>query len=304
MMPHAVLGFSLLCLGDLIEARDHLEQAMACYDHHHHASLTVTHGENPGVTSRVHFAWVLWLLGHPDQARQHLPAAVSLADELAYPATQASTCFFAAYLHMICREPHLAYEQARVVMALSRQWRFPVFLAKALIIQGRACVAQGHVEEGVSRIRQGLASLRDIGINALQPMHLGMLAEALSAAGRPEEGGAVLVQAFEVLERTGERLYEAELHRLQGALLLQCPGADRRQVEAHFRQAIDIARQQQAKSLELRAATSLARLLHSQGKRDEAQQLLGDVYGWFTEGFNTVDLRAAKTLLDELTPHR
>jgi predicted ATPase len=114
----------------------------------------------------------------------------------------------------------------------------------------------------------------------------------------------VLVQAFEVLERTGERLYEAELHRLQGALLLQCPGADRRQVEAHFRQAIDIARQQQAKSLELRAATGLARLLHSQGKRDEAQQLLGDVYGWFTEGFNTVDLRAAKTLLDKLTPHR
>jgi len=125
---------------------------MARYDHHQHASLTVTHGEKPGVGGRAWLAWALWLLGYPDQARQHLQAAMSLAEELAYPVTQASTAFFAASLYMIRRESPLADEQAEAASALSRQWRLPVFLALSLIIQGWPCVAQGRAEEGVSRI--------------------------------------------------------------------------------------------------------------------------------------------------------
>ena len=300
-VPHAALGFSLLCLGNLVGARHHLERAMACYDRHQHTSLTVTYGQNPGVGGHTHAAWVQWLLGYPDQAWQHLHTAACLAQELVYPYTQALTFAFTAYLYMLCREPHLAHQQAEAAITLGRKWRFPMFLEMAQVIQGWTCIAQGRAEEGVNCIRQGLASIRAIGIEALQPMNLGMLAEALGAAGRPEEGREVLVQALEVMERTGERFYEAELHRLQGELLLQCPGADIQQAEAHFHQAMGIARQQQAKSLELRAATSLARFWQQQGKRNEARALLGPRYLWFTEGFDTANLRDAKALLDELT---
>ena len=158
----------------------------------------------------------------------------------------------------------------------------------------------GQVKEGIAQLSDGLRALQATGAESARPYFLSLLAEAYGIQGEPEEGLAVLTEALTRVDTTGERWYEPELYRLKGALLLQQDSAKQVEAEDCFQQAITVAQNQQAKSLELRAATSLARLWQGQGKRGEARQVLGDVYGWFTEGFDTADLKDAKALLDEL----
>ena len=186
-------------------------------------------------------------------------------------------------------------------MARSRERGFPQLLAVGMMTRGWAMALQGQGEAGMAQLHQGLAAFRAAGAELDRPRWLTLLVEAYGQVEQTDEGLTVLAEALATAHTTGERRWEAELHRLKGKLLLQQSIPDEAQAETCFHQAIDIARQQQAKSLELRAAMSLARLWQQQGKQAEAYELLVPIYGWFTEGFDTTDLREAKALLDELS---
>jgi predicted ATPase len=205
-------------------------------------------------------------------------------------------------LHQSRREPQAAHERAEALMALATEQRFAQQLAQATIMRGWALAAQGQGAEGTAQMRQGLAAHQATGTERLRPYHLALLAEAYASIGQTAEGLSLLAEALAAVDRTGERGWEAELHRLQGELL-RAQARESQQVqeaEACLHQALDIARHQQAKSWELRAAMSLSRLWQQQGKRAEARELLAPIYGWFTEGFDTADLQEAKVLLEAL----
>ncbi len=193
------------------------------------------------------------------------------------------------------------HEQAEEAMTLTTEQRFALWLAWGTALHGWALVMQRQGEQGIAEMRQGLAASLATGAKVLQPYFLGLLAEAYGEGGHPEEGLPLLAEALTVVDDTELRFYEAELHRLKGVLLLEKVNPDMPQAETCFHQAIAIARSQQAKSWELRAATSLARLWQSQGKRQDACDLLAPVYDWFTEGFDTADLQEAQGLLSELS---
>jgi predicted ATPase len=242
----------------------------------------------------------LWVLGYPDQALERSGAALTLAQELAHPFSLMFALYEAALLHQFRRERPLTLELAERAMRVSTEQAFASWLAGGTILRGWALAQQGQGDEGIAQMRQGLAAYLAMGAELGRPRQLAMLAEAHGRVGQTAEGLAVLAEALTAVHKTGERFYEAELYRLKGELLLALSAANHAEADACFRQALAVARRQQAKSWELRAATSLARLWQQQGKRDEALELLAPVYGWFTEGFDTADLQEAKALLDEV----
>jgi len=183
-------------------------------------------------------------------------------------------------------------------MTLATEQGFPYFLTTGMMMRGWALAAQGQVEEGIVQMQQGLAAWQATGAELSRPGYLALLAEVYGKAGQIEEGLNIVAEALVLMDNTGESVYKAELYRLKGTLTLQSQVEE--EAEACFHKAIDIARQQQAKSLELRAVMSLSRLWQHQGKKQEAHQMLADIYGWFTEGFDTKDLEDAKTLMQEL----
>jgi predicted ATPase len=205
-------------------------------------------------------------------------------------------------LHQSRREQYATYERAEALMALATEQGFAQELARAIIMRGWVLAAQGQGAEGTAQLRQGLAAYQATGSEGQRAYYLALLAEAYGSIGQPAEGLSLLAEALATVDRTGERWWEAELHRLQGELLLAQAGERQRvpEAEACLHQALDVARRQQAKSWELRAAMSLSRLWPQQGKRQEAHDLLAPVYNWFTEGFDTADLTDAKALLEEL----
>jgi predicted ATPase len=206
-----------------------------------------------------------------------------------------------ALVHQCRREAQAVQERAEALIALSTEQRFPYWLPYGTILRGWALTAQGRGAEGIAQMLQGLAAYQATRSKLNRPYFLALLAEAYGKVGQPEEGLTMLVEALALVDSTGERYWEAELHRREGELLLMQQGQKVGEAEECFRQALDIARRQKAKSLELRAAKSLSRLWQQQGKRDEARQMLDEIYGWFTEGFDTADLKEAKVLLAELT---
>ena len=204
-------------------------------------------------------------------------------------------------LHMLRRDVQAIQERAEAVIALSTDQGFPVWLAAGTFAKGWALAALGQSTEGIMQMRQGLAAWRTTGMSVAVPLWLVLLAEAYERAGKAEEGLTILAEALDVVDKNGERFYAAELYRLKGVLLLQQSVELQGKAEESLQQALDIARRQQAKSLELRAAMSLARLWQRQGECTEARELLAPVYGWFTEGFDTADLQEARALLQELS---
>jgi predicted ATPase len=195
----------------------------------------------------------------------------------------------------------LAQDQAEADMALCREQGFAFFLANGTIMHGWALAAQGWRAEGMAKMQQGMATLRAIGVGVLLPRDHTMLAEAYGESGRVEEGLRLLVEALATTHQQGSHLWEPELYRIKGELLLRQGTPDAPEAETCFRQALDSARRQEAKSLELRAAMSLSRLWQRHGKRQQAHDLLAPIYGWFTEGFDTADLQEAKALLEALS---
>jgi len=302
------LGHPLLFMGELGPAKTHLEQAISLYTPQQHHSLARLSGfpGDLGVFCLCFAAHTLCHLGYLDQARAKIREALALARELAHPYSVALALDYAAMLHQFRRERHLVEESAETAIALCTEQGFAYYLAWGTMMQGWALADQGQDAGGIAHMRKGLAAIQATGAALRRPYYLGLLAEANGTAGHVEDGLAMLAEALAVVDRTGERWSEAELYRLKGELLLRskarrhcAPLAE--QADASFRHALEVAGFQQAKSWELRAATSLGRLWQSQGKRKQASDLLAPIYGWFTEGFDTADLKDAKALLDELT---
>jgi len=251
--------------------------------------------------SRAWMSHTLWHLGYLDQALTRSREALALAEAHAHPFSQAIALAYAVMLHQFRREQYTVYEHADTALALCTEQGFAYYLAWVTIIQGWSLAVQGQREAGIEQMRQGLAALQSTDAKRALPYYLALLAEGYGAVGQTDEGLRVLAEAFAAVATTAERRWEAELYRLQGELLLKGAGRKRKAEtpEACFRQALEVARQQQAKSLELRAAMSLSRLWQQQGKRDAARQLLPEVYAWFSEGLDTVDLQEARTLLEQ-----
>jgi class 3 adenylate cyclase/predicted ATPase len=285
-------------LGDQMACREHTEQGRALYHIEAHASHRFVYGgHDPGVCARYHGALATWLLGYPDQALSLSREAIDLAERLRHPMSQIMAHAFASVLHQFRREPQPAQKSAEATIAACIQQEIaPQYLATGRILRGWAVAALGRAEEGAAEAREGLADLQATGMNARRPHYLTLLAEAEVWAGRAEHGLAALAEAGELTERTGERRWEAEIHRLRGELILASNASA--EAEACFRRALGLAVDQHAKALELRAAASLARVLQKQGKSLEAHELLVPVYRWFSEGFDTPDLIEARALLD------
>jgi TOMM system kinase/cyclase fusion protein len=300
LVAHHVLGDTLVWLGEFAGARAHLEQGMVLYHPKQHRAHAFLYGYDSGVHGLSFGAWALWYLGYPDQALRRVHDALRLAQDVSHPFSLGFALAFAAWLHQLRREGHAAHERAAALIALATDQGFPFWDSWGTVLRGWALAEQGQCAEGIAQLRQGIAAWRATGAALQLPYYLALLVEAYGKAGQADEGLRVLAEALAAVHTTGERQHEAELHRLKGALLLAQEGADAQKAERCFRQAMDVACQQQAKSLELRAATSLSRLWQQQGNCAEAHKLLAPIYGWFTEGFNTADLQEAKALLETL----
>jgi len=298
---YQALGLTLVHLGELALARVHLEQGIALYDPQHHHSHTVRFAQDPGVICLGYLSEVLWYLGYPDQALQRSQEALALACELAHPFSLAFAWDFAGALYYFLRDGPAVQERAEAAIALASEQGFILWRVQGKVLRGWGLTEQGWGEEGIAQMCGGLAAWRAIGAELGRPYYLGMLAEAYAKMGRTEAGLRALAEALAGMHKYGEHYCEAELYRLKGELLLAGSVEQHVEVQACFERALNVAHQQQAKSLELRAATSLSRLSQRQGKRTEAHALLADLYGWFTEGFDTADLQEAKALLEELS---
>jgi predicted ATPase len=298
---HWVLGTTLFFLGEIVSALAHLEQGQALRNPHKQRSDRVL--QDPDVGCLVYGARTLYYLGYPDQAITRIYQALSLARHMTHPYSIVWCHIFAALIHRQRREWQAAQEQAETAFAGAREHGFALWRATGTIFVGRWLAEQGQVESGIAQIQQGLVDWQATGANLSVTGHLTFLAEAYAMAGQADAGLRALDDALGQAHDTGI-WHMAELYHLKGELLLNAKCGVRNAEltpEDCFQKALDVARTQQAKSLELRAATSLAHLWQSQGKRQDAYDLLAPVYEWFTEGFDTADLQEAKALLQELS---
>ena len=279
----------------------HANEAIALNDPEAQRRRIQSFGYDGRVIALTGASWALWILGYPDQAVKKMREALGTAQKLAHPYTQTMALYCSAWLHLFRREASAARELAEHAIALSIEHGFPWPRAYAAPVGGWALAEEGRTVEGIEMIRGGLAALEQMGHRLWRPHQQGLLAAAYARAGQFDEALAAIKEALDTVSRTGDQDNVAELHRLKGELALQLalPEAAR-EAERCFHDAIEIARRQHAKSWELRTATSLARLWRSQGKNNQARELLAPVYGWFTEGFDTPDLRDARALLDTL----
>jgi predicted ATPase len=297
LVAHNVWQQPLFHKGDFAAARRHQEQGWALYDKDRYRGLSAVYGEDPGVGCLVYGAATLWHLGYPDQARRMAHAARTLADELSNPFNVAQALYYGAFTHVCLREPERVADWAEALMELCREQGFALLLAGGMILHGWSLAHQGRAAAGIEQMRQGLADWQATGALSHRPYQLALLAEALGQEGQVEEGLIALAEAETLCSTRDECFHTAELHRLRGELLLQ-QGSPSAEAEACFRQALETARDQQAKSWELRAATSLGLLYWRHGRSDEIRPLLADTHGWFTEGFDTPDWQEAKALLE------
>ncbi|MBI3797316.1 MAG: AAA family ATPase [Deltaproteobacteria bacterium] len=303
---HYAVGSTFLLRGELVRARAVLEQSMALYQPQHHALTPLYAGLNPKVLSLDYTALTLWVLGYPEQALTRVYEALHLAQELRHPHSLACALTWTAVLHSERGDGHLIQEHADALVALSSEHGFPSFLGVGTALRGVALLnVQKQWAEGIAQIQQGLVWEGE----TWRTLYLAWLARGYGGVGQVDDGLATIAEALKLVEKNDERLYEAEVWRVKGELLLvqeglrpQAEGLREKTEEAEtcFQKAIEVAQKQQAKSLELRVVMSLARLWRQLGKKEAARQRLAEIYGWFTEGFDTQDLQEAKTLLAEL----
>jgi class 3 adenylate cyclase/predicted ATPase len=294
------LGATLFFLGEYAAAGTHLEQEITLIDPMMLRAWAFRQGESSGVRCLAYAANTLWCLGYPAQAVRRGQEALALAEHLAHPRSLTQAQHYAACVHYRRREAQMVQRQAEALLALATAQRFPLLVGFGTFWQGWALAMQGQGEAGLAQIRQGMAVVGTLRQMNWRSLCLLLLAEATGHVGQVEQGLSLLAEARTVVEVNGQGDLLAEAYRLQGELL-QCQDVpDAAQAEVCFQHALTMARRQQAKSWELRAAMSLARLWQQQGKRQEAHDLLAPVYGWFTEGFDTADLQEAKALLDAL----
>ncbi|MBI3799820.1 MAG: hypothetical protein HY268_22960 [Deltaproteobacteria bacterium] len=311
---HHALAVTLAARAEFASALENATQVLVLYDPPVHRSHSFLYGQDPAMACLSHTAFALWFLGYPDQALQKVQQASRLAQELKHPFSVAAALAFAARLHQFRREGPATQEQAEAVIALCTEQGIPFWGGWALILHGWAWVEQGRQEEGMAQLRQGLVAFQATGAKIEEPYHLTLLAEGYGKVGQPEEGLATLAEGLTAVQNTKECWWEADMYRLKGELTLKqsevrslkpevptpqpltpntqpLTPSTQAEAEEYFHKAIEIAQRQGAKSLELRAVMSLSRLWLRQGKKAEARQRLAEIYGWFTEGFDLVDLQ-------------
>lgn len=316
---HYALGTILFYLGQHEAARSHLESGIACYDSHQHLTHVSFFGQDPAVACRAQLSWILWILGYPEQAAQKSQEALTLAREFAHPFTTAFALYFAAVLHQFRREGQTAKRWAEELSAFAQKHAFSYWLMMAAVIIDKEAARHDTEAGGLTLVRQGLTTLQTTGTAIAQTYWLTLLVDANGSYEQHRESTAVIAQALEQAATQNERNWEPELYRLQGQLRLSqypevpssqstaqhpqhCPPPTQAEVEAEasFQKAIHLAHQQKARMLEIRAAVSLARLWKRQGRNMEARRMLSDLYHWFAEGFDTIDLQEARMLLNDL----
>ena len=288
-------------LGEFAECREHAEQAIAVYDaRKHHAQTFRFGGHDPCVCGYTTAGSSLWVLGYPDQAAARIGEAVDLGHRVQHPQSLVQALERAAWVHLLRGEILLAKEWGEAAVEVTREHGISLKFATAMFVDGWAAAGNGRVEEAIASIREGLAARRSAGRPVDEPSELGYYIDLLARTGQADEGMTVVANAVAACSDAGTTYWDAELHRQKGALLLSLADGNGAEAEACFKQAIEIARGQSARSFELRATMGLARLWQGEGKRTEARDILAPVHDWFTEGFDTADLKDAKALLDGL----
>ena len=299
---HHTLWATLFSLGELAAAQAHTEEGLALYNPEQrgrHAFLYGAH--DSGVCGLRHAAMTLWLLGYPDQALQKSQAALALAPKLHHPFSLAFALYYSAWVHQWRGEVQAALELAEAVLRIGTEQGNPRWMVQGTFLRGALLARQGWGKEGITQMHQAVTGQLTALAGRDRSYVAVLLAEAYGKERQIEEGLEVVTKELDRVHKTGERFYESELHRINGELLLGQAVPDEKGAESCFQDAIAVARRQQAKSLELRAAMSLSSLWQRQGKKKEARQLLADIYGWFTEAFDTADLKEAKELLEGLS---
>ncbi|MFN0121813.1 MAG: serine/threonine-protein kinase PknK [Blastocatellia bacterium] len=303
VVAHRLAGVALFSMGRLAEARDHFEQVQALYAPDQHQALTWLYGQEPGMTCQSYLTLLSWLQGYPDRAMAHGREAMRLGLETQHANSQGFALVYGALHHQFRRDWARVRELTEIATRQAAENGLDYWSALSAILHGWALTGEGDAAAGVAQLRTGLDAYRATGAEFCLPWFLSFLAEAYRQDQRPREALATLDEALTLVRKNDEHVFAAELHRLRGAVLLdgQAPAAG---IEACFRQAIDIARAQQARSLELRATLALARLLRDQGQTTAARDTLAGIYEWFTEGFETLDLHDARQMLEEIDGRR
>ena len=300
MIGHRLRGMSLLCTGDIAEGRMHLDQAIALYDAAEHRPLATRFGQDVRVASLSYRAWALWLLGYPKAAVGDVDQALNSARESGQAATLMYALSNTSLVLVCCGNYVAANASIDELIALADQKGSALWKPYAIIMQGCILALTGNASKAAHTIASGVTALRQTGSTYWMPSLLSFLAKAYADLGQLDDAWHCINEALTTLETTKETWSEAEVNRTAGEIALVSPKPDATKAEVYFERALAVARQQQANSWELRASMSLARLWRSQGKSQQARELLAPVYGWFTEGFNTRDLQEAKALLEEL----
>jgi class 3 adenylate cyclase/predicted ATPase len=300
MIGHRLMGVSLLTTGDVAEGRAHFDQGIALYDPAHHRPLATRFGQDAGVSNLSFRSLALWTLGYPAAALADADLAVRDAREIGQAATLMFALLHALRPNIQCGEYAAAARLVDELVALADEKGALLWKAFGMLMQGWLYGLTDRASDAVRTIATGITALRATGATTWITFWFACFAKANADLGQFYDAWRCIGEAMTTVETTNERWFEAEIHRVAGEIALLSPEQDAAKAEAYFERALAIARKQQAKSFELRAAWSLARLWRDQGKRDAARDLLAPVYGWFTEGFDTLDLKDAKALLDEL----
>jgi len=301
MIGHRLMGFSLMLTGDIAEGRAHYDRAIALYDPVEHRPLATRLGQDVGVAILSFRSLALWLLGYPEAALADSAQALKDAREI----NQAATLMHALShttmcVHIPCGNYTTAKAALEEVIALADEKGAPFVKALATLNQAWILTLTGKASCAIQMFTTGIAAYRSTGATIWRPLHLSHLARAYAELGQFDDAWRYMGEAMMAIETTNERWFESEANRIAGEIVLLSPEPNAAKAQEYFERALEIARQQQAKSWELRAAMSMARLWRDQGKPQQARELLAPVYGWFTEGFDTRDLKDAKALLDTL----
>jgi predicted ATPase len=300
LVGHRALALSLIYSGDYPAALAHFETAASLYRPDEHRDSALRYGQDIGVSAFVLLSWALWHRGYPDQSARAADRALAYSRQLGHAHTLAFALHVAGMAALFARDVATVHACGNDCVALASEHGFALWAARGRILQGWADAQQGETTTGIARIHDGLAATEATGARGNTPFYLTLLAEALALSGKIEEGLATLDDALAKAAASGEKGWRAEVHRLRGELTSRLPYPDPAKAEHSVRTALAIAREQGTRGYELRAATSLARLWREQGRQGEARDLLAPLYGSFTEGFDTQDLKEARTLLEEL----
>jgi predicted ATPase len=300
MLGHRLMGLSRLHTGNIADGRAHLDRAFTLYDYAEHRSLATRFGQDIGVATLCWRSLAFWLLGYPEAALADTEHALTVAREIGHSATLMYVLNFSAWTHIHCGNYAAATALIDEFAALKDQTGSLFWAAWGMMQGGCVLALTDKVSDAVQTITSGVTAMRSTGTTMWMPLWLSYLARAHAKLRQFDDAWRCIGDAMTAVETTKERWYGAEINRLSGEIMLLSPDPDAAKAEVCFERALEVSREQQAKSWELRAAMSMARLWCDQGKRDEARDLLAPAYGWFTEGFDTRDLKEAKALLDAL----